>query len=1412
MHITELDSSNLDDAVKFNDQLNPRLWDDREHLRPEVRERLLEIAQDFREFLGVTDLAIRDITISGSNAAYTYTPNSDIDLHLVVNMPEDPVYRELFAAKKFQYNEQHDITIGGADVELYVQDADQPHISQGVYSLSNNDWVQVPRRVKSVVDDTSTRNKFEKVGRQIESAILSGNLKRMIRLAEKIKRMRQTGLENHGEFGPENLAFKMLRSQGLIKQLHDARNSARDKEFSLKEKAVAPRITYGFHTPAVVEAAPVEEPAASPQSDEEILTDFIDFCFKELELESMPVVKLRRDPEWSVRNRTFGRYIDDRDLLEVAWGQRHIMDVLRTVAHELTHRHQHERESVPGDAGETGSPYENEANARAGVLMRDYAALHPEYFAVGDTEEVDESVKGSVVAALSACIIGGGSLSGCATQQGMQPMDAARIIYNAKQYNSNVIRADVAQELNNFIRAQRGETNAQNSSRLYQLQRPQNESASGYIPTKRQARDPRYSMALTKDIRPGQLGREANKLKLKTNRQGVPQIANPNGLFEQLAEELDNFKQQDLFEINMGAKNLRREAAKTGALAGMEFEMYVPGPEDSGELEPDYDIDPRCSSIQEAYDFFNDGDHNSRRSCDAMRDSMQTDFQEWMNDRISSDWENHSEEYIADWVRDNVDDSEWRDNVDDDTTPEAAFDEFVSYIQAHPDSGYYQDARQEFSDNAQGDWDENDWLRVENLDRMSLVESAYSMTWPIWQAQDGNEVNIENVAQEFEKSVGRTTRASDRYHASGMTRPGTAPDRQFYLVEPDSSLDEPDSVNDRGLEFVSPPLPIDEMLSDLNRVKTWAKKIAGYTNDSTGLHINISVPNYSIDKLDFVKLALLMGDNYVLDAFGRSSSSYAKSALDIIKDAVSRRPEDAARLLGKMKGNLDQLATKAIHSGITKKYTSINTGAGHIEFRSPGGDWLDQNFDQIENTLLRFTVAMSAALDPTAYRQEYLTKLYKLLSVDNKDVDTIKYFADYVAGKIPKQALRSFVKQAQLTRQVKRGETGNKQMWWQVSNPAHSGGSVEVVARSQEEAIEKALQPPHGYPDWANTRQTIVAEPLRPLESPPPILPSPATDHITNTNLLTPPSINQQWTGQWRVMIDGEEVWRFRGVDFHNAGNNQGDANRIARIWLQDQRDQGVLSPGDSAVIEVLPVMIESVTESSGSTLYFFDVGRGGRSFTDSQLKAMGLRQTKTGRWYYQPGGDATDLLTVDSLKHLEKTLNVMARAWQRPVAENFENGEPKFIKVNYADLMVKKAIQSLNREIFTDEWIDKSEDASKDMIWWIVKINEEVAGYCSLKKIEVDGQIGGYLARAGVLPAFRGHGLQQKMIGVRLAEAKKMGWPWVVTDTYKGNAASMASLKRMGFNEFKPNKSWIPPAWARDSKFWKINLVEPKS
>ena len=113
MDLKELDSFKMSDAIAFHDQLNPKLFRGN-HLRPEVDEQLIVIARDFLSELGIKDLDVKDITISGSNAAYSYTPHSDLDLHILVDMsqyPDDEVYQELFNAKKNLYNDSHIIKL-----------------------------------------------------------------------------------------------------------------------------------------------------------------------------------------------------------------------------------------------------------------------------------------------------------------------------------------------------------------------------------------------------------------------------------------------------------------------------------------------------------------------------------------------------------------------------------------------------------------------------------------------------------------------------------------------------------------------------------------------------------------------------------------------------------------------------------------------------------------------------------------------------------------------------------------------------------------------------------------------------------------------------------------------------------------------------------------------------------------------------------------------------------------------------------------------------------------------------------------------------------------------------------------------------------------------------------------------------
>ena len=89
---------------------------------------------------------------------------------------------------------------------------------------------------------------------------------------------------------------------------------------------------------------------------------------------------------------TFGQYSPDEKCIYLVTGGRHPVDVLRTLAHELTHYKQDSEDNLPPGAGETGTDQENEANANAGIVMRDFADKSPEYFGIEGEQTVDEHI------------------------------------------------------------------------------------------------------------------------------------------------------------------------------------------------------------------------------------------------------------------------------------------------------------------------------------------------------------------------------------------------------------------------------------------------------------------------------------------------------------------------------------------------------------------------------------------------------------------------------------------------------------------------------------------------------------------------------------------------------------------------------------------------------------------------------------------------------------------------------------------------------------------------------------------------------------------------------------------------------------------------------------------------------------
>ena len=369
---------------------------------------------------------------------------------------------------------------------------------------------------------------------------------------------------------------------------------------------------------------------------------------------------------------------------------------------------------------------------------------------------------------------------------------------------------------------------------------------------------------------------------------------------------------------------------------------------------------------------------------------------------------------------------------------------------------------------------------------MSDVESNYSITWPYRSVPGGGDISIKDVAIDFMNAMGQSKiGCAESYHGTisiynGSSWKNTGSKNKpmdCYTVEPDGSLDEPSDSSDGGVEFVSHPQPISDLLADLEKIKAWAKKTGCYTNESTGLHINVSVPQGS--SRDYVKLAILLGDNYVLDEFERAGNTFCKSALDQVKQKAMTSDADAKVVLDKMRTGLDSIASQAIHTGNTNKYISINNKGNYIEFRSPGDDWLGDKFDKIENTLLRTVVALDAASDPQKYRKEYLKKLYKILTPFGGKNDPISYFAQYVAGELPKQALKSFLKQMQQQRTATKGATAGKKYWYRVVMTG-TGAEIEVVATTPEEARATAMK------EWSidpgPNRPRLEVFPVRPYE------------------------------------------------------------------------------------------------------------------------------------------------------------------------------------------------------------------------------------------------------------------------------------------------------------------------------------------
>ena len=262
-HQYKLLVENLENEVKPNEidltsfeqenTLHPKLWIDNYTLDSQVRLRLLDIADDFFDSLEIDWIEPIDIVLKGSICNYNWSKYSDIDVHIILDFNniecDKDLLRNYFNSKKNEWSSNHDnLTIYNMDVEFYVEDISDITVSNGIYSLEKNKWVNEPS-IDNSFDLTSNEILLRNVSSEIMTYIddlhnsylstsdeyeLKEISKTLSNILDLIYKIRKKGLDNKGELDELNIIFKIIRRSGYLDLIWNIIDNIYDKINSIK--------------------------------------------------------------------------------------------------------------------------------------------------------------------------------------------------------------------------------------------------------------------------------------------------------------------------------------------------------------------------------------------------------------------------------------------------------------------------------------------------------------------------------------------------------------------------------------------------------------------------------------------------------------------------------------------------------------------------------------------------------------------------------------------------------------------------------------------------------------------------------------------------------------------------------------------------------------------------------------------------------------------------------------------------------------------------------------------------------------------------------------------------------------------------------------------------------------------------
>tara|TARA_R100001463_G_scaffold51283_2_gene101894 strand:+ start:7612 stop:8358 length:747 start_codon:yes stop_codon:yes gene_type:complete len=241
------DNKKIVKSFKVQEVLNPDIWEEYGEsykMNPEIRDSLLKIVEDYLDFVDI-DVDVDDITLTGSLSNYNWSDFSDVDLHILIDTPKEKnsLLKKYLDSRRIIWNSLRDVKVKDFDVEVYVQDTNEPHFASGVYSVMYDDWLSEPNYTEFNLEPEKILKKsqlwMEKIdkieddAKRKEPQVVLDDIQT---LKDKLKTYRGTGLKDEGEYSYENLTFKFLRRNGYIGKLHDIKNKLIDKTLTVEEK------------------------------------------------------------------------------------------------------------------------------------------------------------------------------------------------------------------------------------------------------------------------------------------------------------------------------------------------------------------------------------------------------------------------------------------------------------------------------------------------------------------------------------------------------------------------------------------------------------------------------------------------------------------------------------------------------------------------------------------------------------------------------------------------------------------------------------------------------------------------------------------------------------------------------------------------------------------------------------------------------------------------------------------------------------------------------------------------------------------------------------------------------------------------------------------------------------------------